>query len=623
MKTGAEQRRLDAALSASASGVISSLTFLDAGRTVALGRSDRVASFWDVATGRELPRFEGRRAEPTNLAISPDGKYVALGNVPFGTPARPGGVSRAIHLWERATGAEAARSVGHTLPASSLVYSPDGTTLVSGSADGSARVWDAATGRHLRTFSGHVGPISCVAFGSGGRTIATASSSPRDRAISLWSVANGAEVRRLPLTAKRGGQQVKPGYPAGVIAMAFAPAGDGLATVVTDGSIRLWDAADGSVRADVRSGGLGVAFTRDGAHLLCGGADGLVRLLDARTGAVARVLKLATPPDATASPIPPRGANPDVGFRTRVTALTLTPDGTAFLAVTTDGSLRMWEIATGRYVSQIVLPGARGRAVRTEMSTALYGRSGAAFAPDARAVAVRGRDGMLYLVEMATGQPRCRLGDGSATVTALAFSPDGRTVAAAQSDSTLVVWDVNGAERPKTRLLDRELEEAWAGLGAAEAARAYRALCALANAPQSSVPYLGRVLRPAPPPDAKRLAGLIADLASESYPVRRKATEALELMGEPARGALTKALAAGPALEVTRRIEAILRGIDAGRLTPEQLRELRAIEALERIGSPAARNVLEQMAAGTDGLRITAEARASPRRLAGRGKGAR
>src|SRR5262249_11604410 len=110
---------------------------------------------------------------------------------------------------------------------------------------------------------------------------------------------------------------------------------------------------------------------------------------------------------------------------------------------------------------------------------------------------------------------------------------------------------------------------------------------------------------------------LIADLDSDRFAVRQKATEELERLEELAAPALRQALEGKPSLEAGRRIRALLERV---RTIPprESLRGLRAIETLECIGTPDAQQVLKSLAQGTPEARLTQEAKAALQRLAKR-----
>jgi hypothetical protein len=106
-------------------------------------------------------------------------------------------------------------------------------------------------------------------------------------------------------------------------------------------------------------------------------------------------------------------------------------------------------------------------------------------------------------------------------------------------------------------------------------------------------------------------------LDSDVFTVRDKATKELRKLGELAEPAYRKALAARPALEMSRRLQELLDDVGQQQWRPsaEDLRQLRAIEALERIGTPEARRLLETLASGANGARQTREARAALQRL--------
>jgi HEAT repeat protein len=88
----------------------------------------------------------------------------------------------------------------------------------------------------------------------------------------------------------------------------------------------------------------------------------------------------------------------------------------------------------------------------------------------------------------------------------------------------------------------------------------------------------------------------------------------LERLGEEAAPALRKALASKPAPEVRRRIESILK--KSRTLSPETLLVVRAVEVLENIGTPEARELLKSLADGVPEAVLTQEAKASLERLA-------
>jgi HEAT repeat protein len=115
--------------------------------------------------------------------------------------------------------------------------------------------------------------------------------------------------------------------------------------------------------------------------------------------------------------------------------------------------------------------------------------------------------------------------------------------------------------------------------------------------------------------DPKTLAALITDLGSPQFPVRQKATEALEKFGELAEPALRQALAKQPELDLARRLEGILKKLQGAPVSADELQMLRALEVLERIGNPEAQQVLAEIAKGAVGALRTRDARTALERL--------
>jgi hypothetical protein len=78
---------------------------------------------------------------------------------------------------------------------------------------------------------------------------------------------------------------------------------------------------------------------------------------------------------------------------------------------------------------------------------------------------------------------------------------------------------------------------------------------------------------------------------------------------------LQKTLAGNPPLEVRRRVEQLLGKLET---SPRRLQKLRAVEVLEHIATPEARELLRILAKGAPEARVTQEAKASLERLAQR-----
>ena len=98
-------------------------------------------------------------------------------------------------------------------------------------------LWDLADRAKPRRLgeplTGHSDEVIAVAFAPDGQTLATAGG---DGTVLLWDLADRAKPRRLgePLT----------GHSDGVVSVAFAPDGQTLATASDDGTVLLWDLAD-------------------------------------------------------------------------------------------------------------------------------------------------------------------------------------------------------------------------------------------------------------------------------------------------------------------------------------------------------------------------------------------
>lgn len=270
-------------------------------------------------------------------------------------------------------------------------------------------------------------------------------------------------------------------------------------------------------------------------------------------------------------------------------------------------NLRLWDLATGRELRRFQAPPCEIRAL--------------AISPDGKTLAAGANDTVL-LWELASGKARGRFPGHREWVWSLAFSPSGRLLASGSLDHTALVWDVTGTcpdgQLPARTPQPDEMERLWTALASADGIRAYRALWMMIAAARPSVSLLAERLRPKQPVEGTRLERLIAELDSDQFKNRVRASQELEELGELAETALRKALAGTQSLEVRRRVDDLLHKVEAQTLSPEQLLTLRALEVLEQIGTPEAKQVLQNLAKVAPEARLTQEAKASLERVSRR-----
>ena len=161
-----------------------------------------------------------------------------------------------------------------------------------------------------------------------------------------------------------------------------------------------------------------VAFSPGGRLLASADGDGTVRLWNLATGQPVGV--------------PLRGTSDPNGVR----AVAFSPHGNLLASGDADGTVRLWNLARGHPA------GATLRATRAPWGVR-GGVRGVAFSPDGKLLASADGDGTVRLWNPATGHPVATLHATSSPygVFGVAFSPDGKLLASADVDGTVQLWD--------------------------------------------------------------------------------------------------------------------------------------------------------------------------------------
>lgn len=328
-----------------------------------------------------------------------------------------------------------------------LAVSPDGS-LVAGVDGWTARalVWEARTGRLRSTLSGTGGAALAVAFTAGGDAIVTAAASG---AVRTWDLATGKLRSSFHSLDCDEGETC----PSRHLPRFFLTA-DGTKVAVQNFAepVRIFDVASGrrlatfpAPRAPVGA----VRFSPDGSLLAVGMPDGTVELHDANTGELGAALE---------------GSPPRPGERFQdasVFALAFSSDGTLLASGGGSGLVHVWDLATGglRHTLQVCPP---DLVVGDDEQDGVFGL---AFSPDGRMLAAGASLGRLRVYDVASGtlrwsvdlarlfeeaegaEPGTYVADSELLVDPLRdlfFSPDGRTLAAGPDFG---VWDAASGER--------------------------------------------------------------------------------------------------------------------------------------------------------------------------------
>lgn len=353
---------------------------------------DTAARVWDALAGTPIILLNDHAAQVHALAFSPDGKWLASADS-----------AQKIHVWDFAAKKSKHVLTGPAVEIRSLAFSPDNTTLAS-TGDRTIHLWNAATGQSALGSErrGRVKPS--VAVSADGARLAT---NAGGAACQIWSVASGAAEKTL--ADKQTIHQV-----------AFSPAGPWVAAAAVD-HVRVWNAATGAVHKDLDGPEQPLhhlAFSPDATILAAAGyADAAVWLWSVKDGEPLLII-----------PDPLQGCAPmSLAFHPQGQILAVA--GVDWLATGgSSGAISLWDLKD-----------------RTETASVFDGATSLAFHPKGHRLAASTLDRSIALFDAVTLELQAELVGHDAAVTCLAYSPAG-LLASGSDDQTIRLWTDAGDE---------------------------------------------------------------------------------------------------------------------------------------------------------------------------------
>jgi WD40 repeat protein len=327
------------------------------------------------------------------------------------------------------------------LTAEAAAYNPQGTRVVTGGDGGIARVWDVATRRSLATLDARHGGVFAARYSPSGQSIALGFADGT-LLVTDGSLAGAKQLlRRGPkvesVVFSRDGNRIAAALDDGTVRV-VAPdgsadpvilrgphgpvlgadidaAGRRVVAAGKDGSVRIWNVADGGVGRIIHTGATSeadVAFSPNGSLVLGAGYDGKVRLWDPATGAETRSQQVSS---------------------RALTAVAFSADGRRYVVGGRDGVIRVWSIVGGPPVA--ILRGQRSRVYDVR-----FGRT------NDRVVSA-GDDGTARIWD--AGRTVAWVVSSSPT-DSIDLSPSGRVMVTASDDGTLRLWDAASGRLRRT-----------------------------------------------------------------------------------------------------------------------------------------------------------------------------
>ena len=428
------------------------------GQYAACGRANQIF-IYHVPTGQLVTRLtdpallaQAGDARPgvahldlvQSLAFNRDGNMLASGGF------------RTVKLWRRPGDVFRLKLDIATENVTAVAVSPDRKTLAV-AADNEVKLWNLASGKPGLTLSGHQATVTGLRFTADGASLY---SSSLDRAVRIWSLADGKLIGRLDV-------------PSAVNAIELIVAADAkplLAIADDDKLVRVYQTPTlATPIPNIPASPTAMATTTDRRLIAIAGAEGLVRILDP-SGVVSKEWNvpgapvtdlvfhpLATPPQGNAAePVPvvaTAGTDGVVrlwnyvtaeplgtfrGSRVAVESLAFRADGRQLVSGAADGAITVWN--------------PEASALEVMEGTVEQPASVVALSADGKRLATAGVSSdrpAIIVFDLAAKKVSHTLLGHDGPIRSLAFSPDGSRLVSGSADRSARIWDLGNSESPE------------------------------------------------------------------------------------------------------------------------------------------------------------------------------
>jgi WD40 repeat protein len=284
---------------------------------------ENTMGLWDTGRRQLIQMIRVPEAEAvSSVALSPDGSLLLSRSFVVRS-----GIATLFKLWDVASGQLVRTLEGHGAIFDNVVFSHDGKHVIAAGFDG-IKLWDTRSGQLIRTFAVRTASLeSPIALSPNGAHMAIGTNAESvigtdAETIEILDAASGNRIRTLAGAD-------------GVRLVAYSP--DGTRLLSGGWKLRMWDAATGHLLHTFEAGPSVVAsaaFSLDGSHVVSASSnDHVLKLWEAATGRLLRSFS---------------------GHTGRINSIVFSADGSRLVSCADDGTVRIWDTATGAQLAMLV-----------------------------------------------------------------------------------------------------------------------------------------------------------------------------------------------------------------------------------------------------------------------------